>query len=91
MPLPKQAFLRSLDEGYRLWSSRLRVRDVPLPYLRDHVCSDLDITWRRFDEALKKLGTDTNGMRIDYSQSRFGEKWGLDIGGKNMYYMALQF
>lgn len=88
-PIKRSLFLSKLESAYRLRSGELNLTDVPLPHLRDTVCQDLDITWNRFDEILKKLPRTIGEYILAFSPSRFPEKWGIDLGGRNVYYLAL--
>lgn len=87
--IKRSSFLSKLESAYYLWSRQLNLTDVPLPYLRDTVCQDLDITWNRFDEILTKLPRTIGKYILAFSPSRFPEKWGVEIGGRNVYYLAL--
>lgn len=88
-PIKRSLFLSKLESAYRVWSRELNLTDVPLPYLRHTVCQDIDITWNRFDEILAKLPRTIGELALAFSPSRFPEKWGIELGGRNVYYLAI--
>jgi len=89
-PIKRSLFLQELESAYNLWSKQLKLTDVPLPYLRYTLCERLNIPWKRLDDIIVKvLHVKTGEYVFALSQSRFPEKWGIELNRRNVYYIAI--
>lgn len=85
--IENEEFFEILKNSY--FSIKSNDRQIPIPIIRDKVCSSLEITWFDFDKKFIQLGYEFKGYRIALSKAIYSKNWGINIENNNYYYMSI--